>query len=276
MRVDAVIVTYESAATIAPSLETLAPALTAIVVDNASRDDSASLAEAAGADVVRNRENRGFAAAANQGAALGSGELILFLNPDAAIARADLDRLIAAFDDPEVAFAGPRLVHADGSEQRPSWPFPSARGTWAEALGLHRVRPARPPKQFFVVGTCLLARRHAFEELGGFDERFWLYGEEADLCRRAWDQGWRVRLVSDAVARHLGGASGESAPALVFEHFQRGAEHFVAKHEGRRGLVLHRAGLLVGSILRSPLPRRRAMAVRLARVLATQPTRVAR
>src|SRR5207302_11031231 len=134
--------------------------------------------------VVRNTENRGFAAAANQGAALGDSGLILFLNPDAVLEHSDLDVLVRALDDPNVGAAGPRLVHPDGSEQTPWWPFPSPTLAWREAFGLERLRPRRvrvDGSVDFVVGACLLVRRSAFDQLGGFDERFWLYGEEADL-----------------------------------------------------------------------------------------------
>ncbi len=92
-----------------------------------------------------------------------------------------------------------------------------------------------------------------------------------------------MQLVSDAVATHIGGASGETTSEVTFEHFQRGAEHYVVKHHGRWGLLGHRAGLLFGSVLRLPLlavrDRRRAalrwaMVIRLAGRLATQPLAV--
>ncbi|MGH9153752.1 MAG: glycosyltransferase family 2 protein, partial [Acidimicrobiales bacterium] len=176
-------------------------------------------------------------------------------------------------------------VGPDGAEQRAWWPFPSPAATWAEALGLHLLR-RRPEdgRRGFVVGACLLVRRAAFEAVGGFDERFWLYGEEADLCRRFWAAGWSVRHVPEAVATHVGGASGDGPGGVAFEHFQRGAEHYIAKHHGGAALVVHRLGLLVGSALRLPalalrpgdprIGRRWRMARRLARHLATHPTRV--
>jgi GT2 family glycosyltransferase len=240
------------------------------VVDNASTDASADIAEAAGARVVRNAENRGFAAAANQGAALGTGELILFLNPDATLAPDDLALLVRAFDDPSVGAAGPRLVHPDGAEQRSCWPFPSPVRTWREAFGFASASAD------FVVGACLLVRRDAFERLGGFDERFWLYGEETDICRRLRDCGLRVVHVPEARAVHVGGASSAALGSATFEHFQRGAELFIRKHHGRGGLALHRLGLLVGSLLRLPVrPERRPIVARLVRELIRRPTEVA-
>ena len=289
MSPDAVVVTFESAAGLESCLDSVRGHTHVFVVDNASADRSAEIAEAAGACVARNAGNRGFAAAANQGAALGCADLILFLNPDATLAPRDLALLVGALDDPSVGAAGPRLVRPDGSEQRAWWPFPSPALAWREALGLERLH-SRPPAADgsvdFVVGACLLVRRDAFERLGGFDERFWLYGEEADLCRRLRDEGLRVVHVPAARAVHVGAASSAALGPVAFEHFQRGAELFVRKHHGPTGLALHRAGLLVGSLLRLPvlalrrgdqrLPARRAVVARLVRELARRPTEVAR
>lgn len=292
MKIDVVVVTYESARELASCLTALPGEASVWVVDNASRDGSAKLARGLGALVVRNQRNLGFAAAANQGARLGHGDLVLFLNPDATIPEPDLRRLVAVLEgDPRLLAVGPCLRHPDGTEQRAWWPFPSAAATWAEALGLRRLRPSRAGADGlvpFVVGACLLVRRRHFETLGGFDERFWLYGEEADLCYRARRRGWRVRHVADATARHVGGASGHAIGRLAFEHFQRGTEHFILKHHGWRALVAHRLGLLTGSLLRLPLlaagrrpdaaarvTTRRAVTARLTGVLLRHPTRVA-
>jgi GT2 family glycosyltransferase len=271
--VDVVVVTYESAAHLRACLQALPPGVSVTVVDNASTDGSAAIAEEHGARVLRNGDNRGFGAAANQGARAGSGELVLFLNPDAVLAADDVQSLERAFaDDERLGAASPRLLRADGTEQRAAWPLPTAARTWLEALGLHRLRPA---PDGYLIGACLCVRRTAFEQLGGFDERFWLYGEDADLGRRLTDAGWGFRVVPDATARHVGGASGEADAGRTFEHFQRGAELYLAKHHGSRALLAHRLGLLLGSALRVPfLPaddpravRRRAIVARLLRVL---------
>jgi glycosyltransferase involved in cell wall biosynthesis/GT2 family glycosyltransferase len=253
VKLDVVVVTYESAGHLRACLGCLPGEARTVVVDNCSSDASAAIAEEEGAVVVRNAANTGFAAAANQGAALGDADLILFLNPDAAIPVADLERLVDALRaDPTAAVAGPRLVHPDGTDQRPWWPFPSASRSWLEATGLLRLVPERRRRHVpFVVGACLLVRRGAFEAMGGFDETFWLYGEEADLCRRAAGVGWRVRYVPEAVAVHVGAASAEAAGTdVVQEQFLLGTERFIAKHGGRAALVSHRVAVLAGSALR--------------------------
>ena len=126
MGVDVVIVTHNSADHIERAITALGPMTRPVVIDNVSADGTPEVARSAGARVVENDVNAGFGAAANQGAALGHAELILFLNPDAAIDRENLERLLAAFSaDPELGIASPELRYEDGSPQRVQWPFPS-------------------------------------------------------------------------------------------------------------------------------------------------------
>lgn len=279
---DVVIVTHNSAEHLPEALAALPPGVRVIVVDNASTDDSARLAADAGAEVVRGEVNAGFAAGANRGARLGDAEHILFLNPDAVIDGVNLDRLLAVMAaEPDTAVVSPRIRRPDGRDQRARWPFPTPTQAWREALGLGRVGRRPPAGAGFVIGACVLVRRATFEALHGFDERFWLYGEEADLCRRAIDAGWRVRLVDDAVADHVAGASGRGLEDLVFEHFNRGVEHLAVKHHGPGGLLSVRVAELVGSAIRSVAPgdpaRRRSHRRRLRRltgVLARTPLSV--
>ncbi len=111
----------------------------AIVVDNASSDDSAELARSAGVKVVANDVNAGFAAACNQAASLGDADFVLFLNPDATIDGDNLERLLRRMEeDPGIGVASPIIRYPDGSQQRVRWPFPSAGGAWREAIGIQR------------------------------------------------------------------------------------------------------------------------------------------
>ncbi len=289
--VDVVVVTYQSAAHIGACLGSVPSACHVTVVDNASSDGSADLAESLGATVLRNQDNRGFGVAAAQGAGQGDRRLILFLNPDAQLTDGSLATLTAALDArPEVGIVGPALTSPAGVAQRAWWPFPSPGRTWLEALGLYRLRSDRtgPGNSVaFVIGASMLVRRTVFEALGGFDADFWLYGEEADLCRRASSIGWDVCFVPQASVLHVGGASGGGDRGLVFEHFQRGTERFILKHHGRSALVVHRVGVLVGSLARLPplslgrtpdsLQRfhlRQRIVARTARSLLTHPTKV--
>jgi glycosyltransferase involved in cell wall biosynthesis/GT2 family glycosyltransferase len=253
--IDIVIVTFNSADHLPACLAAIPDRTRVIVIDNASSDDGPNLAEAMGCRVVRNHTNLGFARAVNQALALTAAPMVLLLNPDAVLAHDTLDHLRAALVDPKVAIAGGRLLQEDGRDQQPWWPFPSAGGTWLEAFMLRR-STWKPNANTtgrdvdFVVGACLLMRRDVVRQLGGFDERFWLYGEEADLCKRVRNAGFRVQFVPEAITRHVGGASSESLGASVSTHFVRGTERFVLHHQGRLALLSHRVGALVGSALR--------------------------
>jgi GT2 family glycosyltransferase/glycosyltransferase involved in cell wall biosynthesis len=254
VEIDIVIVAHQSARHIERAIDSLPTIANVVVIDNASTDASGLLAKRAGATVVANDVNAGFAAAANQGARLGKAAAILFLNPDAAIAPPEVAALARAFDrDPRIAIVSPRVQDADGFEQRVLWPFPSSARAWVEAFGLHRLR-VRPLRSGFVTGTCFMVRRVAFEQFGGFDARYWLYGEETDLCRRAIDNGWRIELDAEAIATHAGAASRYTAPDLVDEHFARGTERYIADREGVRGLVSYRTANVVGAAIRALAP----------------------
>ena len=284
---DVVIVTYNSAEHLASCVGALPAGTRVIVVDNASTDGSAATAEQLGCVVIRNSENAGFGRAVNRAVREhGRAPNLLLLNPDARVDRRNLELLLAAFDDAEVGVAGPRLTDPEGRDQRPWWEFPAPAIAWREALGLHRFakidfgRTADVP---FVVGACFLVRTDAFRAVGGFDERYWLYGEEVDLCRRLRDAGRRTRYVAEAHATHVGGASGSPNEAdLIDDHFTRGTERFVLTHQGRIALISFRAAVLTGAALRLLAlrrgdPRRGARLAQLrrsARSLARHPARI--
>ncbi len=250
-RVDVVVVTFKSEATIANCLNSLPGTTHVVVVDNASPDRAAAIASSAGATVTRNRVNRGFGAAANQGAKQATREFVLFLNPDAELRAHCLESLVAEMDArPELAVVGPAVIDSPAGPQTAYWPFPGARDTWGTALGLHRVRKRPARSAGFVPGTCMLVRRAVFDQLGGFDERFWLYGEDADFGWRALALGGRSAVVDGAAVDHANGHSAKQT-STSFEHFHRGAELFIAARSGVWALASHRLGVLVGAVVRA-------------------------
>jgi N-acetylglucosaminyl-diphospho-decaprenol L-rhamnosyltransferase len=199
-------------------------ALDLLVVDNASRDGSARAARDAESRIrlVENPTNRGLSAAWNQGAAGTEGPWILFLNPDAEIWQGDLAGFVNAGEAvPEAAVLGPLIRNADGTIYESGRVFP----TIGQALGHAFLGPFLPGNRFsrayrqadwdrrsertvdWVSGSCMLVRRSAFEAIGGFDEGFWLYGEELDLCTRLREAGWIVRYTPGLEVLHEGGIS---------------------------------------------------------------------
>jgi len=128
------------------------------------------------------------------------------------------------------------------------WPYPSPAGTWIEAVGLGALRRT-PADRSFVIGSVLLLNADAIEEVGLFDENFFLYAEETDWAYRATLQGRRHLAVPEVRALHLGGAT-STDPARRETHFHASQERYLRKHFGAAGWHLARAGVLAGSVAR--------------------------
>ena len=201
--VSAVIVNFESGDALGDCIRSLReqPALMeTIVVDNGSKDGSAAEALASFPDIVLvdPGRNLGFAGGANAGARVARGRLLLFLNPDTELLPAAVETLAAAFDSAGVGVAGPML----------ELDYLGARelGCTIDPIG-YPVPLSRPRPPLYVSGCALMTTRDLFAELGGFDERFFMFVEDVDLCWRTLLRGLDVRVVPDAVVRHQGGAS---------------------------------------------------------------------
>lgn len=192
--------------------------------DDAEPVALASLGETA--SVVRNPRPVGYAANINRGAAAmpASVDRVLLLNDDLLFEPGAIDRLANALDSaPDIAVASPALVGEDGAPQAVCFRFPSVRTELAQMvlappLVLDRLRggdasPAPPgsTRVDWVLGAAMMVRREAFEAVGGFDERFLMYSEETDFCRRLADIGWNCIACGDASAVHLGGISTSGA-----------------------------------------------------------------
>lgn len=220
-----VIVTYNSAAEIGACLNAaLATGAEVVVVDNASTDGTVAEVKRRGTHLVANSDNRGFAAAVNQGFIVLQCPYVLLLNPDAVL-KTDLRPLCEACELPTTAGAGGQLLDAVGQPQigfmARQLPTPAALAL--EALLLNRICPNNPinrqyrglgsdyHRRFEVeqpAGAFLMIRRDVWQELGGFDEKFHpLWFEDVDFCRRAVDRGYRFFYEPRAVAKHTGGHS---------------------------------------------------------------------
>lgn len=253
------------------------------VVDNASTDGSVGAIRAAFPQVrlIANERNLGFGAANNQAMAQASGAYFLLLNSDAFLRPGAIAALTTHMrEHPHTAAVGPRLLNADGSLQRSCHRFPSPGRAWLENLWVSAALPRHPmlddyrrwahnaPRIVdFVSGACLLVRRVAYEQVGGFDERFFMYAEEADWQRRMTQEGAQVAFTPLAQVTHLAGASGLHERKRVRGYFFASMDYYEWKHHGPVGLVSLRLAMTIGCLLRAMLwtavaviPRRRALA----------------
>jgi hypothetical protein len=239
-----------------------------VLVDNGSSDGSTAAARRRhpGLRLVETGENLGFAAGANRGAAVASGEVLVFLNPDAAVLPGAVDTLVAALaGTPAAGVAGGGLVDAGGR-----WEPGSARfGVLGHLLLDTTVGrlPDRLRREPYVVdwvyGTFMAVRRDLFRQLGGFDERYFVYGEDLDFCYRASRVGARTIHVPGARAAHAGNVSARArfGPRREAE-VVRGEMRFLALRRSPSTLHMFRvlAGCKFGlkAVLAAALGRRAA------------------
>jgi hypothetical protein len=247
-----------------------------IVVDNASTDGSVdAVVSRRGHDarvrIVRNAQNLGFGPGCNRGAAIATGDALLFLNPDCAVTPDTLARLRAAAD-PTFGLLGVDIIDADGvSEPASRRRDPLLRRALMAITGLARFErrwpalagvvlpPAsnRPPLEDVdaVSGALMYLPRAVFDRIGGFDEGYFLHAEDLDLCRRVRDAGMRVACVNAIKVVHGKGGSSRHRPLFVARHKHRGMWRWFVKFDPAArnpllrttvwiGLWLHFAALL--------------------------------
>jgi GT2 family glycosyltransferase len=225
-----------------------------VVVDNGSTDGTqAMLAEAIPqVRLIQSAENLGFGRANNVGAGAGRGRTVLLLNSDCEPQPGSLGKLLAALDqDPSLGGVFCRLLNADGTLQ-PSVhrAFPTPWTLLGEVFFLSPLRYAiyrHPSLHPWLLGStirahsrahdvawggaaCMLIRREVFQTLGGFDERFFMYCEDMDLCKRIRDAGYRLRYLPDAAAIHHWGKSAVQLPSAMLWEAYRSRLYYYEKH----------------------------------------------
>jgi N-acetylglucosaminyl-diphospho-decaprenol L-rhamnosyltransferase len=263
-RIDVVVVSYNSRDTLRACVEPLVglPGVGVTVVDNASPDRSLEAIADLPVQAIDSGRNGGFAFGCNLGMAAGTAPLVLFLNPDARIDASGLEMLAAALEaEPAVAIVGPRLLEDDDRLVPSMRRYQRTGSTWAQALFLHRVlrRAAwaneivREPAVYervaypeWLSGACMLGRRSALEPIGGFDEGFFLYCEDMDLCARLRAAGHEIRYEPAVAVHHEGG---RSAPrASLYAILARSRMRYAREHYGPVSAFLQRAGLAVNAL----------------------------
>jgi N-acetylglucosaminyl-diphospho-decaprenol L-rhamnosyltransferase len=266
----AIIVTFNSEAVIGQCLDSLirmAPNVKMIVIDNASSDlTQEKVLERANVHLIANRENRGFAAAVNQGIAASDADFLLLLNPDANLLTG-VDALIDASS--QYGLAAGKLVDSDAKAQSGFTirRLPTPASLIFELFGINRLWPSNAVNRRYryldrdldqpglveqPAGAFLMTRRDVWEHLGGFDESFYpVWFEDVDYCKRAIDQNYQIEYMPSVQAAHVGGHSvNRITPACRAIHWCVSLTRYAAKHFHSAG---YRAVCL--AVLLSSFPR---------------------
>src|SRR5215212_553427 len=210
------------------------------------------------ARVIRNRVNLGFARACNQGISASSGDLLVLVNPDALVERDFFGRIEAFFEvNPAAGVAGPRVLDTDGRVQ--------VSGLLGRTSLLTRLFPTSTlvKKQFpavteltgptavdWVSGACMIVRRSALEEVGPLDERFFMYFEDADLCRSVREAGWSVYYLPEIEVTHQAGGGTRSRPHAIWR-LHKSAFLYHRKHGAHGPFNLYSLLVLLGLSVRA-------------------------
>jgi GT2 family glycosyltransferase len=241
-----------------------------IVVDDGSTDGAPEFVAERfpRARLVRNPQNVGFSTTCNRGLREATAPVRIVLNSDARFTPGAVDALVDAFRDTGVGIAGPRLVFPDQSHQTSAAAFPTVasiitggfllnelvralmpRRRFALELGMARIDHAESHDVDWVKGACLAISAACFEATGGFDEGYYMYAEEIDLCWRAARAGWRVRYVAEARAVHIGGGS-TGDPTLHAQRSLRSEARLFARMYGHGVVRRWAAARFVGASIK--------------------------
>ncbi|MBD8078961.1 glycosyltransferase [Cellulosimicrobium arenosum] len=249
---EVVVVAYGAPQLLRRALEPLAGLMPLTVVDNSSLEEIERIATSAGGVYHDLGRNGGFAFGVNQALARRQAPErdVLLLNPDAVVRPRDIAVLQTALrEHPGAACVTPSQCDADGVRSQVCWPFPTpARYVADAARSAHRLRE----RGRYVVGSVLLLRRQALDEVGGFDERFFLYFEETDWEYRAHLAGWTNEVVEEATAMHVGGGTSTDERLRELEK-NASLEEYLRKHYGAAGWQLSRAAVVVEALARAAL-----------------------
>ena len=253
-RISIVIVSYDCLANLTECLASLAADTSlpteVIVVDNASTDGTvqAIAARFPRVRVIANHANVGFAHAMNQGIETASGDVLLALNPDTVVPPGTLTAALAELErHVDVGMLGVKLVRPDGTfDHACKRGFPTISSALYYFTGLSRLRPRSRRFASYTAGALgedesgpvdaingafMLVKREALTDVGPLDERYWLYAEDIDWCRRFWDRGWRVLYWPDVhVVHRKGGSSGDLRSWTLNRAFHRSMWLFYDKH----------------------------------------------
>lgn len=219
-----------------------------LVVDNASSDGSAAMVQGAfpNVRVIANKENRGFAAASNQGMESSSGRYVMLLNPDTVVRPRAVGAMMELLEtDPEIGVVGPKLLYPDGSVQHSAFSFPTLPMIFIDFFPLnHRLVNSRLngryPRALYdagepfpidhPLGAGLMVRRGVIEEVGLLDEGFFMYCEEIDWCMRIKRAGWKIYCCPQAEIVHYVAQSTAQFKEEMFVELHKSRYRLYDKH----------------------------------------------
>jgi hypothetical protein len=261
--------------------------LEVFVVDNASQDGSLEMVRDRfpQAHLLENPGNPGFAAANNQGIRQCRGRYILMLNPDTIVKPGALATLVDFMDaHPQAGAAGPRLLNADGSLQESCYPRPTlGREFWRlfhldklatlAIYPMQRWRLDTPREVDVLMGACLLVRWAVFDQVGLWEEMYFMYSEEVDLCTRVQAAGWGLFWVPQAEVVHFGGQSTRQVAEKMFLRLYQSKILYFRRHQGHPAAIGYKIILgaaSLGRLVVAPAallepPERRSQHLQLAR-----------
>jgi N-acetylglucosaminyl-diphospho-decaprenol L-rhamnosyltransferase len=224
-----------------------------VVLDNASEDGSAAAVREGfpGVRVIEQRHRAGFGANHNTVVRATSGRYVYVLNEDTTSDDWSLERMVAHLDaNPRVAALGPRLVYPDGTAQASAWRFPSPAVAVLGLVTLGRAAIRQSGGDSvrdvdWAMGAALLLRREALDEVGLFDESFFIYSEETDLCRRLRRAGWRTQYFPAATVVHHESQFSAGIPHRRVNEMWRSRHRYWRKHHSPAGARL--AALATGT-----------------------------
>jgi len=238
-QVSIIILTYNSEKYIEEllkSLEDFGNNQEIIIVDNDSKDQTVKLAKKFGhLKVYETGRNLGFAKGINYGAEKAKGDYLLFINPDAVFKKGNLNDLVSVFEENEkVGVVGGKLIDYQGNSEKSAGKFFNFFETIMLALGLDekfklRFSPDKITEVDFVSGGFMIVESNIFKKMGGFDEKFFMYVEDMELCYRVRKSGREVYFSPNVVISHAGQGSSNKTFAIV--NIYKGVLYFFKKHK---------------------------------------------
>jgi len=258
LSIDIIIVNYNSADYLLKCLESIYADLgkmtvNVTIIDNSFQKNRVQIADIyPQVAIIQNPSNVGFAAAINQGIKKSNSKYLLFLNPDTKIESGFFHPMINYMETHlDTGILGPRILDTDGTVQGSARAFPNAlTALYGRSSPLTRYFPNNPVSRAnimtigingkapmevnWVSGACMMVRRQAIEEVGPMDEHFFMYWEDADLCKRMWEKGWKVIYLPEVSLYHHIGKSSDSRPLRSIYHFHRSSFLYFDKHASLR------------------------------------------